>query len=189
MSVLDRLSDLAPELVRPLKRVEFEVLIEAGCFEDEYIELLEGVIVKMSPKHPEHSQVVTRLNGLLIRLLDDETSVGAHMSFAASETSLVEPDIALFPARDYRRERPSEAFLIVEVALESLRKDRRIKSELYARAGVPEYWIVNLVETVVEIHTHPRDSAYGNMRTVGTDGRIRLNALPGIEIVVADFLR
>jgi Uma2 family endonuclease len=176
MSVLDRLSDL-------------ERLIDAGCFEGEYIELLEGVIVTMSPKLLHHSSVVMLLNELLIPLLDDETSLRVHSLFAASEISLPKPDVALIPRRDYRHERPSEAFLIIEVALESLRKDRRLKSELYARAGVPEYWIVNLVENVVEIYTDPRDGAYENMRTVGSDGKIRLVALPAIEVAVADFVK
>src|SRR5689334_17135087 len=89
--VLDT-AQLAPERPRPLRRTEYEHLVEAGAFVDERIELLEGVLVQMSPQGAEHADVVSRLNMLFVRLVGDRAVVRVQSPFAASDDSEPEPD-------------------------------------------------------------------------------------------------
>lgn len=189
MSTFDRLADLAPERVRPLKRVEFETLVHEGLFGDERIELLGGVIVEMSPQDPRHSATVERLGRELQRAVDTRASVRVQLPFAASADSLPEPDIAVVPLIDYDDAHPDRAFLLAEVASSSLRKDRSLKADLYARAGVPEYWIVDLAERQIEIRTVPQDGIYTRLQIARPGDVIRSAALDGVEIAVSDFLR
>jgi Uma2 family endonuclease len=189
VSTFDRLADLAPERVRPLKRFEYEKLVDAGVFDDERVELLGGAIVEMSPQSPQHAATIIRLTKLLVRAAGDRAEICAQLPFVASDDSLPEPDLALVPLGDYDDARPDRALLVVEVAVASLGKDRLLKAELYARAGVPEYWIVNLIDRVVEVHTTPRDGVYADVRSVGREAKLRLVALPTVELTIGDFLK
>jgi Uma2 family endonuclease len=189
MSVLDRLSDLAPERVRPLKRVEFERLVHEGLFDDERIELLGGAIVEMSPQDPRQAATVTRLAERLSQAAGSEMLVRVRLPFAASDVSLPEPDLAIVPRRDYDDAHPATAFIIVEVSSSSLRKDRLLKSDVYAAANVPEYWIVSLGELDVEVRTSPDRGAYTRARIARAGETIRSEAVPGLEVAVSDFLR
>jgi Uma2 family endonuclease len=189
VSTFDRLSDLAPERVRPLKRVEFERLVSEGLFDDERIELLGGVIVEMSPQDTRHAAVIERLDREIRRVIPVSMSVRAQLPFAASEYSLPEPDIVVVPRVDYDEAHPDRAYLVVEVANTSLRKDRSIKSELYARAGVPEYWIVNVAEQHIETRTLPRDGAYTRVAIARRGDTVCIASLDDAAIAVSDVLR
>ena len=78
---------------------------------------------------------------------------------------------------------------MVEVADASLRKDRRVKGEVYARAGVTEYWIVNLIDARIEVHADAVDLAYTNVISARAGESIRLRQFPDVELAVADILR
>jgi Uma2 family endonuclease len=189
MSPLDHLADLAPERVRPLKRTEYETMVAAGLFEDERVELLEGVIVEMSPQSPSHAAAIQRLDRILQRLVGERASIRVQMPFVAGDLSLPEPDVAVVPPGDYERAHPAEALLVIEVADSSLRKDRLVKAEIYARAGVPEYWVVGLLDELVEVHTEPAGVAYGRVTRAQRGDWIRPVALPDVAIAVDDVLR
>jgi Uma2 family endonuclease len=188
MSALKHLADIAPERVRPLRRTEYEAMIGQGLFADERIELLEGVIVGMIPQNPRHAAVVERLNNRLTGAVLGRASVRPQLPLAVSAESLPEPD-ALVAVADYDRAHPTTAWLVVEVADASLRKDRLVKAEVYARAGILEYWVVNLVDHCIEVHTDATDAAYTHVKAVGAGDSIRLRAFPDVEIAVADVLR
>jgi Uma2 family endonuclease len=179
----------APEPFRPLRRVEYDQLVALGTFEGERIELIGGALRRMSPIGPPHTSTVDRLTRLLVLALADLAWVRVQGSFAADELSEPEPDFSIFPLGDYDDRHPSEAHLIVEVSDSSLPYDRGEKAQLYASCGVPEYWIVNLVDRVVEVHREPGTGGYGLVTTVPKGGRLRLLAFPEIELAVDDFLR
>jgi Uma2 family endonuclease len=189
MSAFDWLSELAPERVRPLKRVEFERLVEAGAFEDERVELLEGAIVEMSPHGPPHASAISRLSKLLFRSVGDRAEVRVQLSFAASDLSEPEPDFAIVPSGSYRHAHPEVALLLVEVSTSSLRKDRKLKASIYARANVPEYWIVNVADECVERYTAPRSGEYSQVSIVRPGEALRMESLDGVEIPVAEIFR
>jgi Uma2 family endonuclease len=170
-----------PEKVRPLRRAEYDRLVLLGMLRGENVELLYGRLVRMSPQGEPHVFSVTRLNKLLVRALGDRAEVRVQAPFGASDVSEPEPDLAIVAPGDYLHEHPSRAFLLVEVADSSLQDDRRIKGPLYAAAGVPEYWLVDVVAGVVEVHRDPRADGYAS---VTRHAREAVLTVPGFEDVV-----
>jgi Uma2 family endonuclease len=187
LTVID-LSMLGPERVRPLRRDEYDRLVALGCFEDERIELLGGALVEMSPQGAPHAYVVSRLAKLVTRTIGDRAEVRSQLPLGATADSEPEPDLALVPNDDYSREHPTRAFLVVEVADSSLRKDRRIKAALYAQVGIPEYWIVNLDARAVEVYRQPAGGAYASVTTHGAGEVLRPQAFDDIEVPVDAIL-
>lgn len=183
------LSQIAPESVRLLSRVEYDKLVELGMFEDERVELLYGMVVAMTPIGPPHSGVVQRLNRLLLLALDPRAGVRVQLPLAASDGSEPEPDVAIVPPGDYDDAHPSEAYLIVEVAETSLNKDRTVKARLYAECGVPEYWVVNLIDGIIEVHTDIVRGAYARLISYRKSESIQLQRFPDVSIAVSDVLR
>jgi Uma2 family endonuclease len=152
---------------RPLRRVEFDRLVDLGAFEDERVELLAGVLVEMSPQGVEHAGVSALLAEILILALSGRARVRSHSPLSLSNESEPEPDVAVVPLGDYRRAHPTAAHLVIEVADSSLRKDREIKTQLYADAGIPEYWLVDWGARVIEVHRTPaRGARYSDVRVV-----------------------
>lgn len=179
----------APEQIRPLRRVEYDQLVAFGTFEGERIELIDGALRHMSPIGPPHTSTVDRLTELLVLALVGRARVRVQGSFAASELSEPEPDLCILPRGDYDAAHPSEAHLIIEVADSSLRYDRDEKAKLYAACGVPEYWVVNLVDRVVEVHRDPTAGGYRSVTTVPKGASLQLLAFPEVELAVDDFVR
>lgn len=184
--VLD-LESLAPEQLRPIRRREFEQMCELGLFDDERVELLRGVVVRMSPTSPPHDGTLQRLTRMFVRAVGDRGWVRVGSAYAASDDSEPLPDLTVVPPGNYDAHHPRESWLVIEVARSSLRKDRRIKADLYAECGVPEYWIVNLVHGSIEVRKNPCDGVYETVRTYHRGGRIRTERLD-IEIAVDDVL-
>ena len=179
----------APELFRPLRRVEYDQLVALGTFEGERIELIGGALRRMSPIGPPHTSTVDVLNQLMVLALAGRAWVRTQGSFAADELSEPEPDLCILPLGDYHSAHPREAHLIIEVSDSSLRYDRGEKAQLYAACGVPEYWIVNLVDRVVEVHREPAPNGYRQLTTVRKGERLRLLAFPDVELAVDKFVR
>ena len=177
------------EHLRPLRRVEYDKLIELGVFEGEHIELLEGQLVFMSPIGPPHSSTVTKLGELFIPALIGRATVRLQAPFAALELSEPEPDIAVVPLGDYDKAHPDRAHLIIEVAESSLARDRGVKQRLYAACDVPEYWIVNVAERRIEVHTKPLNGAYTDVHHVERGQSVRPLHFPDLEVRVGDLLK
>jgi Uma2 family endonuclease len=180
--------DVAPERIRPLRRVEYEALVEQGMLADARVELLCGALVEMTPQGPAHADVVARLAAALTRGLPSGVIVRSHSPLALLDDSEPEPDIAVVPGGDYRSAHPSRALLVIEVADSSLRKDRGIKAALYARAAIPEVWVFDLVAQVAEVHRHPSGDRYREITPIDVGGELTAAAFPDLRIRVADLL-
>jgi Uma2 family endonuclease len=139
----------------------------------------------MSPQSVEHAAAIMRLTRVLVRAVGERAWVRVQLPFAASDTEEPEPDLAVVPVGSAELEQPTSALLLVEVSAESLRKDERIKGPLYARAGVPEYWIVNVADRSVERFTDPVSGVYNTCETFRPGDVLRAAAIPGVEIPVA----
>jgi Uma2 family endonuclease len=186
-SYAELLAYLEPETLRPISRIEYDRMVALGLFEDEHVELLHGVLVAMSPQGPAHNEVVDRLNELLVPALLGRARVRIQGAFAASEDSQPEPDVAVFPRENYGTAHPTHALLVVEVSESSLGKDRGIKKALYAAIGVPEYWIVNLEDRVVEVYTQPEDGLYADAETKGAEETLSPLMFPDLRIRVGEL--
>lgn len=178
---------IAPEMFRPLKRAEYDRMVELGLFQDERVELLRGVLVKMSPQYAPHSSTVDKLNELLVVPLKGRFRVRIQVPLALSDDSEPEPDVAVVPLGNYDNEHPTTALLVIEVADSSLEKDRG-KAAIYASAGIGEYWIVNLNARTVEVYSSPEGDRYAEVRTARERDTLRPAALSGVEIAVAEIL-
>ena len=184
-----------PDLQGRQRRItvdEYHRMIAAGILgEDERVQLISGTLVAMTPQGGPHARVIQRLNRLLVRAVGDDLVVRPQLPLTLVDDSEPEPDLAVVQAGDAesRERHPRTALLVVEVAGESLPLDRQAKAVLYARAGIPEYWIVNLAESTVEVRREP-DTASGSYRTktVARGGDTLVAArVPGLSIGVADL--
>lgn len=181
-------SHIAPEELRPLRRVEYERMVAAGFFEDERLELLHGVLVTLSPQNALHAEAVTRLARWLMSALLGRATVRVQCPLALTDESEPEPDVAVVPEGDYSREHPATAWLVIEVSDASLAKDRNVKASLYAAAGVPEYWLVNLQDRVVEVRSEPAGDAYGRVEVRGPGDALSPSRFPEIVVDVAEIV-
>lgn len=178
---------VAPERLRPLKRREYERLVELGVFGDERIELLRGALVEMSPQGEPHARVSAWFAMKFSRATSERYEIRAHSPFAASADSMPEPDVSISYRRaDLKHPGRGDALLLIEVAGSSVANDRVIKHEIYAQAGVPEYWIVNLRSHTVDVLTKPSRSGYERIVRKAVGDRLRPLRLRSIELQVAD---
>lgn len=151
-----------PVKTRRWTRVEYERLIEHGLFQPgERVELLDGLLVVREPQGSLHAMVVTAVRKALERAFGDGYHVRDEKPVALDKASEPEPDLAVVRGGlwTYRLGHPATPALLVEVADTSLSLDRRWKGGLYARAGIREYWIVNLTDEVLEVYRQPVRSA------------------------------
>jgi Uma2 family endonuclease len=171
---------------------EYERMIEAGVFqEDERLELIRGEIVELTPIGFDHAGTVARLTMLLARNVADSAILWIQNPIQFAGNSRPQPDLALLKWQDYSASRPattSDVLLVIEVADTSIAYDRKVKGPLYAGAGIPEYWIVNLQGRVVEVYTHPTEGAYKQVRKARRGDAVALPA--GLEgaVQVSDIL-
>ena len=165
---------------------------EAGIFqEDEHVELLVGVLVAKEPQGGGHGSMIQFLTGLLVRGVGEAYDVRVQLALTLGPLSESEPDFAVVPvrARGAPREHPTTAALVIEVARTSLRIDRGVKTQLYARAGVAEYWIIDLKDSVVEVHRKP-DPARGQYlerEVLQGEALLAPRELPGPRITVNEL--
>jgi Uma2 family endonuclease len=160
-------------MVEPLPKrfsvSEYERMASSLWLEDTRVELLDGEVYEMTPIGPSHAYRVLSLNEQLVRVLGAQAVVLCQSSIHLGDYSEPEPDLALLkPPKTRYRERLAEAgdvLLLVEVADTTLAFDRDKKLPLYARAGIPEVWIVNVAERQLESYRQPKNGRYGELKT------------------------
>jgi len=137
---------------------------------------------------PSHEAAIHRLTRLLVVAIGTRAWVRVNSSWAADDWSEPQPDLSVVPPGDYEEVFPSKSWLLIEVSISSLRKDRNIKGPIYAECGVPEYWVVNLKDGQIEVHTDPKDGRYQKIERFKKGTKIRLVQLPDVELSVDDIL-
>jgi len=174
--------------VRRFTRKEYDSLVESGFFEeDEKVELLEGLILPMSPQDPRHSRTIGRLSMQLSAQLIGRAEVLGHSPFAASDDSEPEPDLCVFPTTEDGNEHPTRAHCIIEVAFTSQHRDRR-KVAIYARANVPQLILIDVPKRKALVYRTPRDGDYERIETHHEGTRIVIDAFPDVTIELANIL-
>lgn len=167
---------------------EYERMAEAGVLpEDENVELLDGRIYRMSPIGSAHAACVDRLTRIFVRGVGEDAIVRVQSPIVLPPTSEPEPDVTLLEPRpdEYaeRHPRPEEVFLIVEVADTSLDFDRETKGPLYARAGIPEYWLIALDDDQVHLFRDPEGEQFRTHETYGVGDEFTVAELPALDPV------
>ena len=179
VATLDAMSALQPYR---FSRAEFERMVEFGAFEDLPVELLDGVLVEVTAQGPPHASVIRALMNLLAPLVA-ENRLDVQMPLATDEWSLPEPDLAITERTAVGH--PAAAELAVEVVV-TQRAVARYKARIYAAAGVPEYWIVDVPGRTVDVLTGPARAGYRERRALSGDDRLELPA-HGIGTTVAEL--
>jgi Uma2 family endonuclease len=187
----------APLTLRRWKRVEYDRLVDLGTFDNDPIELIGGHLVVAEPKGSYHTSAVGAAEYAVRAALPPGWIVRTQAPVALDDESEPEPDLAVVPGRpgDYRDAHPTQPALAIEVADSSLAFDRIRTGSLYARAGLPDYWILNLIERVLEVYRDPVPDPsaphgwhYRSMTTLAPSDVVTPLAVPSRPIAVSNLL-
>ncbi len=181
------------DLLAPVHRLSVEQYVriaETGLFDSgPRVELIDGVIVEMSPIGYPHLHAVMWLNRALVPQLAEAHILSPQQAISLPALrSMPEPDIAILEVEEVLQRVAGRPLLVIEVSDSSLRFDRITKSRLYARHGIPEYWIVNVADEVVEVHLEPAGDAWASRTVHGAGTVLTPHALPGVTVVVDELL-
>jgi Uma2 family endonuclease len=153
--------------MRRWTRGEYDKMIAAGVFAaGDRVELVDGEILQMTPQGSVHAATILILQDALRLAFGSGFSVRPQLPLALSPDSEPEPDLAVVPGspRDYLHGHPGTALLALEVSDSSLEYDRETKGRLYARAGIEDYWIVNLIDRSIEVFRKPWQEEYRSVQ-------------------------
>jgi len=172
---------------------EYYRMAKVGIFsEDDRVELIEGEVVEMSPIGSGHQGCVDELTSIVIEKMGREVIVRVQGPIQVDEYSEPQPDISLLrPRRDYYRHAhpvPTEVLLVIEVADTSVEYDRNVKLPLYARAGIPEAWLVILSKESIEVYSEPKNGKYQKVQRLKRGKTLASITLPGLKLAVDDIL-
>jgi Uma2 family endonuclease len=172
---------------------EYGRMIDFGLLgHDARIELIEGDIIDMSPIGRRHMSRVVRLGTLFHERLGRRATISVQNALILGDRSAPEPDIVLLRWRDDFYDAvdatPADVLLLIEVADSSLEYDRATKGLLYARAGILDYWITNLVDNEVEVRRDPSPEGYKSVQMLNPGDVIRPLAFPDLDVAVSDIL-
>ena len=177
---------------------EYNKMAECGVIgPDERVELIDGEVVPLSAHDKLHSDSVALATNLLVRAFGATHLVRVGLPIQVGDFSEPEPDFAFVrpEQQSSARRHPTSADLVIEVSFTSLAYDRMKKASLYASAGIPEYWIVNLSERCLELHlepgedrTAPFEASYARRQVLGADQQVKASFLEGPAIRVGDLM-
>lgn len=176
--------------LRPITVSEYARMREAGILgEDDRVELIAGEIRQMSLIGPLHASIVKKLNEILLLLLAQSAIVSVQDPIRLDDSSEPQPDLAILRRRDdfYRRSIPAaeDTLIVIEVADASADYDRKEKIPRYAGAGIPEAWLVDVTNQVIEQHTLSSRSRYQNVRILEWDDSLTSQVIPNLRVEVA----
>ena len=186
-----------PLTPRRWTRAEYNRLVNLGVLHGKPVELVGGQLVVAEPQGSYHASALGAAGDALRAALPLGWLVRIQMPVALDDESEPEPDVAVVPGTwpDYRAGHPSRPALVVEVAESSLTFDREHKGSLYARGGVRDYWIINLVDRALEVYRDPgHDPAapygwrYRTVEWLGPPAAVSPLGLPAVRIAVSDLL-
>jgi Uma2 family endonuclease len=177
---------------------KYQRMIESGALDkNDKVELLEGYVVLKMPRNPKHDSTIQRVQKRFLRFLPAGWDLRIQSAITLTD-SQPEPDFAIVRGDETwyetRHPGPADVGLLVEVADSSLLRDTADKARIYARAGIPCYWVINLVNRVIEVYTQPSGPtavpSYASHVTFGpTDALpLTLDGTPPVAIPAADLL-
>ena len=186
---MNALTDIDPDRRRLFTVDEVLAMQRAGVFEDERkFELIEGELILMQSKLNRHELYKNHLVRAFYRLLPSEVEPWVEPTLYLPPRNAPDPDIMLFPrGRSIEDLKPEEVYLVVEVADSSLRIDLGLKARIYARAGIREYWVVDVQGRRIVVHRGPAGEIWSEARVIGPTEPIAPLGFPEAVIRLADL--
>jgi Uma2 family endonuclease len=171
----------------------YHQMIDAGIFtENDRIELIQGDLITMSPIGIRHAACVNKLTHKLSRYLSEQSIISVQNPVQINDISEPEPDVTLLTIRDdyYASNLPTaeDVYLVIEVSDSTLAFDRTIKLPMYAEAGIPEVWLVNLIDNVIEVYREPEAGKYTKRMRVARNEEVTAVSFPNITFSVSDLI-
>jgi Uma2 family endonuclease len=172
---------------------EYRRMVEAGILsEEDRVELIDGEVFEMSPIGNRHAACVGVLTRVLTLLLQHVALVWVQNPIRLDNYSEPQPDlVVLKPRPDFYRKSlptPEDVLLVIEVSDTTLEYDRKVKVPLYARAGIPEAWVVNLPDERLEVYADPANGAYQSITSYERGDELQSRSLAALRVSVADIL-
>jgi Uma2 family endonuclease len=172
---------------------EYYKMAEVGLLSrDDRVELIDGEIIEMSPIGSTHGGTVKRSSAFLNRKLGHAAIVSVQDPIRLNDFSEPQPDIALLkPRKDFysnSHPAPEDVLVVIEVADTSVAYDRNVKLPLYARAGIPEAWLMVLQKEVIEVHSQPKSGKYQKVQRLKRGKTLTSPTIPGLSCRVEDLL-
>ena len=181
-----------------LERWHFNVdqyyrLAEAGVLQpDDRVELIEGEIIRVPPIGSPHAARVTRISYILRDVFERRAIISVQDPVRLDDFSEPVPDVALLqPREDFyaaQHPTPKDVLLIVEVSDSTTFTDRNVKVPLYARAEIPEVWLVNLPKQVIEVYSEPAEGKYQKAKTFSLDEVLTSPTLANLSLRVEEII-
>ncbi len=172
---------------------EYHDLVETGFFKrEDRIQLIEGELIMMPPHSPEHSANSTSLRRRIERVLPDHLLLREAQPVSIPPNSEPEPDLSVVKMRPdfYKSAHPvaKDVLLLVEVAKTSAPFDKGIKAQMYAKAGIAEYWVIEIMARVVTVFTEPSAQGYRTQRTLQPEDKVQCGTIKKLALKVSDML-
>ena len=171
---------------------QFHQMAESGILsENDRLELIRGEMIDMSPIGTRHSGCVLFLTNLLAFLLAGRALINVQNPVELDETSEPQPDIALLkPRPDFYRNshpQPEDIFLLIEVADTTIKYDREVKIPLYAEANIPEVWLIDVNQEVIEVYRNPLQGVYQDVQKLVKNQVLSILSFPDVNINVSEI--
>ena len=172
---------------------EYYQMIELGMLKDyEKAEIIEGELIDKMPIGEKHSAVVEKLSEILRDKLGESVSLRNQQPIKFSDYNEPQPDLAILQRRDdfyfYENPVPKDVLVLIEVSDATLKYDRDTKLALYAEAEIPEVWIVNLPNNIIEVHQKPSNGIYQLAKIFKRGESVKSAILPNLNLKVDEIL-
>ena len=165
-------------------------LINSGTLgPSDKVELINGIITAMSPAGPEHDYTIVQLTELLMPVIP-KYHLKIQGTINLGEGQIFDPDLVVYKRREgdtYRHHHPGpdDILLIIEAAASSMKRDAQVKMPIYARAGIPEYWIADIENQSLIVHRDPQEAEYASIQTFQGDAVVQATAVQGLSLTPA----
>ena len=174
-------------------RTEVQQMLDAGLFAGQRFELIDGDLIDKMGQNPRHAMTILRVHAILARIFGFENvraQLPIEVSPADREKSWPEPDMAVVAGAnpDYMKRHPrgDELLLVVELADSSVAHDGTTKRDLYARAGVPEYWVLDIAGRRLIVHRELQDGRFARVESFAAEETVSVGS--GASLTVASLL-
>jgi Uma2 family endonuclease len=173
--------------------LEFQEMVKVGILPEEHgWEVIDGYLTDKMTIGTKHAKYVRRLTRILERKIGNEILVSSQNPIYLDEFNEPEPDIALLVWKDDEYESqhptPKDVLIAMEVSDSTIKYDREVKKVLYAEAEIKEFWLINLSENTIEIHTQPKKGSYRNVQIFGADDELKSVTIENLVLNVNEIL-